>query len=255
MIIAVDIGNSTITIGYFREKGIIVQKIRTKPRQKVYEYAALLNRFMAKNRIEKTGFNVIISSVVSSHTATVGNAFKRLSRNSEICVVSHKMRTGLGVQVKHPERLGTDRLASAAGAYIQYGTPVAVVDFGTATTITVVDSKANLIGGAIMPGIGLMNTALDAGTGSLKKINLTAPVNALGRDTDQCIASGILYGTAGAVERILDGIEGEIGEHLKTVITGGYCQMMDSLIQRPHETNMLLTLEGLRTIYETNRTA
>jgi len=157
--IAVDIGNSFIAIGYFLPKKLIVQKIRTIPLLKSNEYCTVVNNFMIKNRIEKCAVNVIISSVVSSHTASVRNAFNKLFRDTEITLVTHKMQTGLRLQVKHPERFGTDRLANAAGAYARYGPSVAIVDFGTATTITVVDSKADILGGAILPGLSLMNTA------------------------------------------------------------------------------------------------
>lgn len=250
VVIAVDIGNSFITIGYFVHKRPIVQNIRTKPRMKMNEYCSFVNTFMAKNRIEKYAFNVIISSVVSSHTASVRNAFKKLFGDADIVVVTHKMKTGLDLKVNQPERFGTDRLANAAGAYARYGPLVAVVDFGTATTITVVGRKADILGGSIMPGLSLMNTALAAGTGKLRKISLAAPKRALGKDTAQCIASGILIGTAGAVDRIIDEIERESGERYRTVITGGHCHMVSPFLKRSHNTHISLTLEGLKAIYD-----
>ena len=165
------------------------------------------------------------------------------------------MDTGLNLKVKAPEELGTDRLADAAGAYAIYRGPVAVIDFGTATTITIVGKNADFIGGSIMPGIGLMNDVLAQRTSKLTKVPLEQPVPALGTDTAGCIRSGLLIGTAGAVERILDEIEKETGYIFRVVITGGYAHLVDPFIKRPHEMNVFLTHEGLREIYGKNRPA
>ena len=116
----------------------------------------------------------------------------------------------------------------AAGAYAIYGGPVAVVDFGTATTITIVGKNADFIGGSIMPGIGLMNDVLEQRTSKLTKVPLEQPGPALGTDTAGCIRSGLLRGTAGAVERVLDDIEKETGYMFRVVITGGYAHLVDA---------------------------
>jgi type III pantothenate kinase len=149
--------------------------------------------------------------------------------------------------------LGADRIAGAVGACALYNPPVAVVDCGTATTITVVDRDANIIGGSIMPGLGLMNDMLEKGTSKLNSIVLGPPVTALGKDTEGCIRSGLFYGTGGAVERVLSEIEREAGCRFKLVITGGYGPMLAGFIMRPHELNPNLNLEGLKILYEKNR--
>lgn len=257
MLIAIDIGNSSINIGYFTRKGLLVQKISTYPLRSVRAYKSIFNIFLAKNNIEKSGFNVIISSVVLSHTAVLIDTFKQLSNKKDIDIltVNHKMNTGLKMKINHPEKLGSDRIANAAGAYGLHRSPVAVVDFGTATTITVIDNEGCYIGGSIMPGIGLMNDMLDKGTSKLKKISLRPPVSALGKDTSQCISSGLFFGSAGAVERILNEIEQKSKCRFKTVVTGGYGQMMDRFIKKPHDLNPNLIFEGLKKIYEKNRPA
>ncbi|MEW6109648.1 MAG: type III pantothenate kinase [Nitrospirota bacterium] len=257
MLIAIDIGNSSINIGYFMESGLIVQKIKTIPLKKVNEYSLILSDFFLQNHLEKRAFDVIISSVVQSHTSVFKNVFEKLLNNKDkdILIVSHRMNTGLKFKINSPEELGTDRIANAVGAYESYKNDVAVVDFGTATTITVVDKDANYIGGSIMPGIGLMNDMLDKGTSKLKKAVLTPPLSALGADTSGCICSGLYYGTAGAVERILDEIEAETCCRFKVVVTGGYGAIMGKFIKRPHSLNANLTLEGLRILYEKNRSS
>ena len=258
MLITIDIGNSTINIGYFLDSGFLLQKITTHPLRSADEYSRLMLDFLEQNHIEKTFFSCIISSVVTSHTLVLRDVVEKLpgKKENEVLVLSHHLDTGLNLKIKAPEELGTDRLANAAGAYALYSGPVAVIDFGTATTITVVGINGDLIGGAIMPGVGLMNDMLAQRTSRLTKIALgPARAAGLGTDTTGCIRSGLLIGTAGAVERILDEIEKETGYKFRLVITGGYAQLMDPFVKRPHEMNLFLTHEGLKKIYAANRHA
>ncbi len=257
-LIAVDIGNSLINIGYFTRLGLIVQKFDTFPLRSVKKYRLILGDFLSQNHIEKRRFNVIISSVVSDLTEVFKGVFTELfnkEKDADILIVSYKMNTGLRFKIDSPEQTGTDRIANAVRAYEKYKNAVSVVDFGTATTITAVDKDANYIGGSIMPGLGLMNEMLDKGTSKLKKTVLDPPSSALGKDTRECICSGLFYGTAGAVERVLKEIEKETDCRFKVVITGGYGMIMDKFIKRPHDINPDLTLEGLKILYERNRSA
>jgi type III pantothenate kinase len=254
-LIAVDIGNSSINIGYFFDSALLVQKISTHPLRSAAEYYRIMKAFLDQNLIEKTNFRGIISSVVASHTAVLKDAAEKLSgeRTEEIVILNHLMDTGLNLKIRMPEKLGTDRLANAAGAYNLYNEPVTVVDFGTATTITAVGRNGELIGGSILPGIGLMNDVLAQGTSGLEKIIIECPGPALGKDTAGAIRSGLLYGTAGAVERILDEIEKETGYTFRTVITGGHVHLAEAVLKRPHDMNPYLTLEGLRLIFAKSR--
>lgn len=255
MIIAVDIGNSSITIGYFTADGLLVQKNNTHPQKSAAEYRRIADKFLLWNHIEKKQFGVIISSVVSGFSAILEETFRQLAPREEVTIItaSHKMDSGLRFDVKNPGALGTDRIANAVAAFARHKSPVAVVDFGTATTVTVVDRQASFAGGAIMPGIGLMNEVLEKGTSKLAKVTPEPPVSALGKDTSGSILAGLFYGTAGAVERILSEIERERDEHFFVVITGGYGPMVERFIKRPHEINPSLTLEGLKILYEKNR--
>lgn len=257
MLITVDIGNSTINIGYFMDSAPLVQKIATQPLRSADEYSGIIRDFFEQNHLEKTIFSCIISSVVTSHTVVLRDAFEKLSENtkSDIITLSYQMDSGLNLKIKAPEELGTDRLANAAAAYAIYHGPVAVIDFGSATTISVVGENADFIGGSIMPGVGLLNDLLAQRTSKLTKVSLEYPVPALGADTPGSIRSGLLLGTAGAVERILEEIEKEIGYTLRVILTGGYAHLMDLFIKRPHDVNVLLTHEGLREIYGKNRLA
>jgi type III pantothenate kinase len=254
MLIATDIGNTSITIGYFTEKDLVVQRIPTYPLRDAQEYGHILHTFIKENNIEKPPYAGIISSVVSSHTDIFIRAIKGLADQGEVevLVVSHNL-SGIGFRINSPEELGSDRIANAVAAFRLFKKPLAVVDFGTATTITVVDENGDYTGGSIMPGISLMNESLGAKTSKLKQVDLKAPEAALGKDTEGCIRTGLVIGTAGAVERIVAEIGGETGLAYEMVLTGGHAHLIDRFIRRPHAMNSHLTLEGLKILYEENR--
>src|SRR4030042_4685332 len=221
MLIAIDIGNSLINIGFFLDSGLIVQKIDTLPSLSADGYLALLNRFIKEKNIYKIPEGIIISSVVPDYTGILKKTLAGLV-SIEPLIVSCKINTGLRFNIPHREKLGSDRIANAVAAYELYNCPVAAVDFGTATTISVVGKNATYIGGTITPGIRLMNESLAEGTSTLSEIILKLPESALGTDTTGCIQSGLFYGSAGAVERLLHEIEKEAGLKLKVVLTGGF---------------------------------
>lgn len=255
MVIAVDIGNSSIKVGYFTGSRLIVQKIGTHPAKAADEYAAEIEAFMNENPTEKKGeIGVIISSVVGGYEKVLRQAFELFpcKQDSEILIAGYGMETEMQFRIDNPRELGSDRIAGAVGAYELYRSAVAVADFGTATTMSLVDASGNFLGGAIMPGVELMNSALERGTSKLKKIALDPPLSALGRNTADCILSGLFYGTAGATERILFESGRELKTQFKLVITGGYSSAMTKLIGTPHELCPNLTLEGLRILYEKN---
>jgi type III pantothenate kinase len=254
MLIAIDIGNSTINIGFFTKSGLLVQKMDTHPLLSPAKYSAFVNRFIKENYVEKKSEGIIISSVVPGHTKVLRKALKGLT-GKEPFIVSYKISTGLTFKIPNPEKLGSDRIANAAAAYEFYKCPVAAVDFGTATTISVVDKKAAYIGGTIMPGIHLMDESLAQGTSKLSEVHVKPPISALGKNTVRCIQSGLFYGTAGAVERILGEIEKEVDIKLKIVITGGYGVLISKFLKRKHDFSPHLTLEGLRIIYKRNSDA
>jgi len=254
MLIAIDIGNSSITIGYFIEAGLVVQRIPTHPLNGKDEYRLMLLSYMEEKNIAKSPCNGIISSVVPGYAEVFKEVLEGLSGagESDILVVDSTM-SGIGFRVSAPEEVGTDRLSNAAAAFSLFKRPAAVIDFGSATTITIVDSRGYYIGGSIMPGIGLMNESLGSKTAKLNSVELKAPGTALGRDTTGCILTGLLIGTAGAVERIIEEMEAETGLIFSTVITGGYSSLLAGFIRRPCLLRPDLTLEGLKILYEKNR--
>lgn len=254
MLIALDIGNSLINIGIFIGKSLFVKKLDTHPLKAPGKYASIMRDFLSEISVERTASGVIISSVVAGHTEVLAEACKRLMPE-DLLILSPEIKTGLVFDIPRPEELGSDRIANAVAAYELCKGPMAVIDFGTATTISVVGKDANYIGGAIMPGLGLMNESLAKDTSKLSEVTLSPPGSALGTDTTGCIQSGVFYGTAGAVERLLQEIEREVGFGLKVVVTGGYGSMVSKFLTREHSLRPNLTLEGLKIIFMRNKGA
>ncbi|MBI5848549.1 MAG: type III pantothenate kinase [Nitrospirae bacterium] len=253
MLIATDIGNSSITIGYFLDNGLFMQRIPTHPLKGEDEYKLLLLSYMKENNIAKSAINGIISSVVPSHTNVFRKVLKGLSGEGKTNIlVLDSTLSAIGFRISAPEQLGTDRIANATAAFSLFQGPAAIIDFGSATTITVVDGQGCYIGGSIMPGIGLMNDSLGAKTSKLKQVELKEPESVLGKDTTGCILSGLLIGTAGAVERLIEEMETETGLMFNTIVTGGYSFLVNNFIKRPHLLKPELTLEGLKILYEKN---
>lgn len=254
MVIAIDIGNSSISIGYFIDNDLLVQKIDTHPVKKPAEYTSIFREFLSKNSLEKSTLEVIISSVVPGHTEVVAEACRSLAPE-KLLILSSEIETGLVFDIPASGELGSDRIANVVAAYELYKGPVAVVDFGTATTISVVGEKANYIGGSIMPGIRLMDESLAKGTSKLSEVPPEPPGSALGIDTVGCIQSGLFYGTAGAIERLLSEIEREVGSGMRVIVTGGYGGIISKFLRREHILRPHLTIEGLKIIYLRNKDA
>jgi type III pantothenate kinase len=259
MLLAIDIGNSTIGLGMFlnpeKSKKLFIKKIPTHPAQSAERYkkiiAEIIEHFTHSPKID-----AIISSVVPSLNQPITSAIKSICCKEPL-IVSHKLESGLISNAAHPEKIGADRIANAVAGFHYFKRPVAIIDFGTATTVTVVSPKKShdflgmpvFLGGTIMPGIQLMQKALYSGTAKLPLISLKKPKKVLGEDTTSSIASGIINGTAGAVESLIRNMEKELGFRLKLVLTGGHAKLMSHLIQRDYILIPNLTFEGLRLIY------
>ncbi len=247
-LVAIDIGNSSINIGFFMGESLVIQKIKTIPLLPFSGYAKMISRFMKKENIDKMPEGIIISSVVPGHTDAVKKACSALSKK-EPMVLTHKMKTGIDFQIKEPEKLGTDRIAAAAGACDLFGAPVAVIDFGTATTLNFIGSENKYKGGAIMPGLELMRNSLFSDTAQLPDVTVSKPLSPMGKDTAECIRSGIVFGTAGAVERIVSETENAEGESFKVVVTGGNAEFIAPFLSKVDHIEPALVLKGLRFIY------
>lgn len=249
--IAIDIGNSSINIGFFCRDKLYVQKTDTYPLLSALEYSGLLNNFIGENSIDKTFNGAIISSVVPKHTNILKEACREICKNEPL-ILTHDMETGIKIQVMDPYKLGTDRIAGCSGACFLFSAPVAVVDFGTATTVNFVCEGNVFKGGAILPGVRLMKNSLSSDTAQLPEIELEKPLSAVGKDTKESIVSGIIYGTAGAIEKIILEAEKNVGVKFKVIVTGGNAELVKPFIKHIDFFEPNLVLKGLEFIYKRN---
>ncbi|HAM53132.1 MAG TPA: hypothetical protein DCP92_21450 [Nitrospiraceae bacterium] len=257
MLLALDIGNSSIHIGLF--SGTVLQgrlKIPTHPLRNAHEYRDVIGAFLAKHNVEKPLRGIIISSVVAELQDVLNHIAKGLSAREPVNV-SASLNTGLHFFVEKPDELGADRVANAVAARDIFGEPALVVDFGTATTLSAI-KDGGFVGGAIFPGVVPMVESLSRTTSKLPRldVNLLAsrqsPLAATGKDTTKCIISGIIYGTVGGAERLIREMERELGCAFKVVITGGNAAFLSGFIQQDFSLEPDLTLHGLRLIFERN---
>ena len=212
---------------------------------------------------------VVLSSVVPAAQAAV-EEFVQLLRSAppakkggapqvkpRLVKVNHKVALGVGIDYPNPASIGADRLANAAGAAAFYGSPVVVVDFGTAVTFDVIacrETGPTYVGGVIAPGLEAMTDYLYQRTALLPRIDLSEPVTAIGKSTREAMLAGAVYGYRGLVRQILEELGRELksGRHLKVVATGGYAELIAERLLEVQQIHPSLTLEGLRIIANLN---
>lgn len=193
---------------------------------------------------------VVMSSVVPPKGALIA----RTLDDWPLIEVGAKTKLGVGIDYPQPKRIGADRLANAAAAVPFYGTPVVVVDFGTAVTFDIVDRRKNYVGGVIAPGLEAMTDYLHQRTALLPKITLLEPPSVIGKSTRHAMLAGAVFGYRGLVREILAEIRTELrARKLKVVATGGYAELIAAGVEEIEDVHPNLTLEGLRLIGRLNR--
>ncbi|MDY6820626.1 MAG: type III pantothenate kinase [Deferribacterota bacterium] len=255
MLLAVDIGNTHITIGLFKGKDIVNNlRISTDIKKTEDEYATSILYPLSKIGIDASHVkSVVISSVVPTLTVI----FRKLSfryLDIEPMIVDINTKTQISLKVDNPKEIGVDRIVNAVAIQKLYGVPAIVVDFGTATTFDVISKDNEYIGGIITPGIELVSHVLHAKTAKLPEVEIAKIENIIGKNTIDSMKSGIYYGYLsmidGIIERVIE--SGLIGKDMHIVSTGGYGDIFveDSKFIERYEP--LLTLIGLKIIYEEN---
>jgi type III pantothenate kinase len=254
MLLAIDIGNTTIAMGFFEKKALINNwSVRSEREKTADEYSIMFLELLRFAAIDPSAVRgVIISSVVPPLTP----AFQVLSQSLfgiKALVVGPGLRTGMPILYENPGEVGADRVVASIGAFEKYGGPCIVVDFGTATTFDAVTAKGEYLGGAIAPGIQISAEALYLRTAKLPRIEVVKPKKAIGRTTVASMHAGIYFGYIGLVNAIIAEITKELGAEPKIVITGGFATQLGPEIKAPHHHEPHLVLEGLRIVFERNR--
>lgn len=250
MLLTADIGNTSITLGIFDEDALVEEfRLASDKDLPLEEYEVLL-KSLFKNFSVK---GCIISSVVEELNEKFKSAVKNVFK-IEPLFLSTEINTGIKIALDNPQEAGADRIANAAGAFVLYEKPVIVVDFGTATTFDIVNKNGEFIGGIIAPGLNLQMKVLNKFTSKLPKIDVAISNSAIGHNTQDAILSGVIRGSAGMIDGLVEQCEKELGEKAVLVATGGYSGLICSYLKRPFDfINPTLTLEGLRYLYQLNK--
>lgn len=253
MILAIDMGNTNIVIGCIDDEKIhFEERISTDYSKTEVEYYVLLKMMTELHKInleEVTG--AIISSVVPPLLKVIQSAVVKLT-GREPLVVGPGVKTGLNILMDNPRQVGSDMIVDAVAGIKEYGAPLAVIDFGTATTISIVDKNKNYIGGVIMPGVRVSADSLVARTAQLQKVSLEAPDRAIGKNTIECMKSGIIFGNAACIDGMIERMENELGYELTIIATGGLAKVIIPNCKRKIVEDQALLLKGLKIIYDKN---
>ena len=254
LLLAVDIGNTNVTVGVFDgEKLKVTWRIASDVHRMPDEYASVLLNLLPLEKISAGSVRgAALCSVVPSLEVTFISLLERYFGTTPL-VVGAGVKTGVNIAMENPREVGADRVVNAAAAHRLYGGPVIVIDFGTATTFDAVSREGDYLGGAIAPGIEIAAEALFLRTAKLPQVELTRPKNAIGRNTVSAMQSGIIFGYIGLVEGIVARIRQELGGKARTVATGGYAKIIARETPDIEIVNPDLTLVGLRMIYDMNR--
>lgn len=254
MILAIDIGNTNIVVGCIDdEKTYFIERLSTVRTKTELEYAVDLKTVLDIYHIKKTDIEgCIISSVVPQITDIARLAAEKILKK-EVMVLGPGVKTGLNIMMDNPGQLGADMVADAVAGLASYPVPFIVIDMGTATTVSVVNDKKQYIGGMILPGVGVSLDALTSRASQLSGISIDAPKHIIGKNTIECMKSGVLYSNAAALDGIVERIEEELGQRTTVIATGGLAKKIISHCKREIILDEDLLLKGLRVIYEKNK--
>ena len=253
MLLAIDIGNTNIVIGGIREDKILFEaRIATDHIKTSDQYGVDIKNVLSlfDTRPEEIR-DCIISSVVPPVFNSVRTGVMKVIHKPPL-VVGPGIKTGLNIQMDNPSQVGSDRIVIAVAALAEYEPPLTLVDMGTATTIEVVGKGNTYLGGCIIPGVRISLEALTSKTAQLPGIQLDRPRRVIGKNTVDCMRSGVMYGAAAMLDGMLDRVEEELGFSTTVVATGGMSQFVIPLCRRNIRLEKDLLLKGLNVLYKKN---
>lgn len=251
MLLTIDVGNTNITFGVFQQEKIVATfRINTKTPRTSDEYGLVIVDLVVQNDIKiKDITDAIMSSVVPNVMHALGNAMIKYFGIQPI-IVGPGIKTGIRITSENPQQIGADRIVDAVAAYEMYGGPVIVLDFGTATTYDFIDGDGNFFAGVTAPGIRISAKALWEGAAKLPEIEIRKPSTILARETITSMQAGLVFGQIGQTEYIIAHMKKEAGlKNVKVIATGGLGTIIANEISSINVYEPLLTLHGMRLIY------
>lgn len=259
MLLTFDVGNTNIVLGVFDGNKLIQNwRLKTDKNKSADEYGMIIHQlFLYENLSFKDIDDMIISTVVPPVVYTLQHMSIKYFKKRAI-VVGPGIKTGMVIKYDNPKHIGTDRIVNAVAAHEKYGGPLIVVDFGTATTFTAVSEQGEFLGGTIAPGLKISSEALFEKTAKLPKVELESPGNVICRNTISSMQSGLVYGHMGLTEYLIKKMKAELQNEgssvkIKVIATGGLSNLIANDISEIDYIDKMITLEGLRIIYERNK--
>ena len=253
MVLAIDVGNTNIVVGvYDGDQLCFISRLASDHNRTSDETAVQLKAVLSIHDIDINLIDgAIISSVVPLITGPISSAIKILTGKKPL-VVGPGMKTGINIGIDNPAQLGSDLLVDSVAASALYPKPLIVADMGTATTLTVVNDKNTIIGGAILPGVRTSLNALTANAAQLQQISIEPPKKAIGSNTIDCMKSGAVLGNASMLDGMIDRFNEELGMECFVVATGGLSEVISQHTKHKIVYNPNLLLEGLYILYKKN---
>ena len=255
MLLAIDVGNTNIKYGVWKGDELLASfRVSSRISRTADEYGSVLVNLLANSGIKKTDIDgIIVSSVIPTLNYTICHMCEYFFGISPL-MVGPGIKTGLNIKVENSKEVGADRIVNNVAAYKKYGSPLIVIDFGTATTFNVIDKDGAFIGGVIAPGIKTALSGLVSSTAQLPMIELVPPKHAIAKNTETNMQAGIIFGFSGLVDNIVGKIKKELKDDgVKVVATGGLGEIIAKETKCIEVVDRTLTLFGLKTIYDLNK--
>ena len=257
VLLTIDIGNTQTVLGIYRGEELLgCWRISTDPRRSADELGILVGTLFLQRAKLQTGLRAVEGAILSSVVPSLTKTFTTMVQQeceAPCLIVGPGIRTGLPIRYEDPREVGADRIVNAVAAWRRWSRGLIVVDFGTATTFDVVGKKGSYLGGAIFPGIGIASEALFSHAARLPRVELRPPRSAIGRNTVNSIQSGLVFGSVAMVDGLIQRMSKELDFKPFVVATGGLASLVAEHSEMIEEVEPLLTLEGLRLLYEMNR--
>ena len=256
MFLAMDVGNTHNVIGLFSNDKLLTHwRIRTEWNRTADEYWVLIKEFILLNNVQAETVDDVVISCVVPPLIPVLEEMSRKYFNCQPLIVGPGIKTGISILYRNPAEVGADRIVNSVAAFEKYGGPLIIVDFGTAITFDAVSQKGEYLGGAIFPGVQVAMEALFKNTAKLPRVDLSFPEKVIGKSTVESIQSGLIHGFVGLINTMIEKIRIEMNQKVKVkvVATGGIVGLIASRAKSLEIIDPMLTLDGLKIIYEKNR--